>query len=259
MIDGKQQGALIFATPLLLVLMVAFTTLLIDGSRLLLVQSKMESVVKSTATAAADEAQTCSGEPASFGTMQSRGFVAARAAGFDGEDSDIDIIPGVMLQGASTSEPMTFTPRDPDTEMAQTNSAWVRYTRTEPMSALFPDSVFPQITLTAEAAARKEVYAVLSATGETATVEDGLLGSLLGQLIGVPGYSLDVTSLQSLESTLIGVGDLLSTLGIDTVTDLVDQPLLDVLDAVVVLAGGAASPVGGIVDDLTGRYWRQRA
>lgn len=252
MIDRRQQGALIFATPLLLVLMVTFTTLLIDGSRLLLVQSKMESVVKSAATAAADEAQTCSGAPASFGAMQSRGLVAARAAGFEGDDSEIDIIPGVMLQGASSTTPMTFTPRDRDNEMAQTNAAWVRYTRSEPMSALFPDSVFPPITLTAEAAARKEVYAILSATGATATVEAGLLGSLLGQLVGIPGYSLDATNLQSLESTLIGVGDLLSALGVDTVTDLVDEPLLDVLDAVLVLAGGVTSPVGSIVDDLTG-------
>lgn len=252
MIDRRQQGALIFATPLLLVLMVTFTTLLIDGARLLLVQSKMESVVKSAATAAADEAQTCSGAPASFGAMQSRGLVAARSAGFDGEDSELNVIPGVMLQGASSTAPMTFTPRDRDAEMAQTNSAWVRYTRTEPMSALFPDAVFPSIALTAEAAARKEVYAILSASGATATVEAGPLGSLLGQLVGIPGYSLNATTLQSLESTLIGVGDLLSALGVDTITDLADEPLLDVLDAVVVLAGGETSRAGGIANDLSG-------
>jgi len=251
MIEQRQRGALIFATPLLLVLIVTFTTLLIDGSRLLLVRSEMQSIVNSTATAAADEAQTCSGVPATFNAMQTRGLLAAKAAGFDGDEAAIEIVPGVLLQGQSTASPMVFTSRNPNTQMAQTNAAWVKYTRTEPLSALFPESVFPPITLTAEAAARKEVYAILSATGATATVQGGLLGPLVGQLIGAPGYSLDATNLQSLESTLIGVGDLLSALGVADLTSLVDEPLIDVLNAVVGLTGGVTSPVGSIVDDLT--------
>lgn len=62
---------------------------------------------------------------------------------------------------------------------------------------------------------------------------------------------MDATNLQSLESTLIGVGDLLSALGVADLTSLVDEPLIDVLNAVVGLTGGVTSPVGSLVDDLT--------
>ncbi|MGP9833567.1 hypothetical protein [Marinobacter sp. NSM] len=233
-------------------LIAVFTTLLIDGSRLLLIKSEMQSIVNSAATAAADESQTCSGEPASFTRMQSRGLQAARAAGFDGEDADLEVIPGLLAPGTTATSPMNFFSKNTSTEMVQTNASWVRYTRSEPVSAILPESMFPPITLTAEAAARKEVFAILSSQGSTASVEGGLLGGLVGQLVGVPGYSLDATSLQSLESTLVNVGDLLTEMGVNGLVEMADEPLLDVLSAVVNVVGGVGTPVGAIVDDLTG-------
>ncbi|MDX5327643.1 MAG: hypothetical protein LPK06_02485 [Marinobacter sp.] len=252
MTRSRQQGVLIFATPLLLALVFIFVTLLIDGSRLLMMQSQMQSVVNSAATAAADEAQACGGTDATWASMQQRALLAAEAAGFDGEASDLEILPGVLRPGETATSPMRFASRNPGTEMAQTNATLVRYTRTEPVSFLLPQKLFPPITISADAVARKEVYATLSAAGSTATVEDGLLGMLIGSVLGMPGYSLDATALNSLENTLIGLGDLLAALGIDELTDLVDEPLLDVLDAVVTLAGGTATPAGRVVDDLTG-------
>lgn len=249
---SRQQGVLIFATPLLLALVFIFVTLLIDGSRLLMMQSQMQSIVNSAATAAADEAQACGGTDATWASMQQRALLAAEAAGFDGEESDLEILPGVLRPGETATSPMRFASRNPGTEMAQTNATLVRYTRTEPVSFLLPQKLFPPITISADAVARKEVYATLSAAGSTATVEDGLLGMLIGSVLGMPGYSLDATALNSLENTLIGLGDLLAALGVDDLTDLVDEPLLDVLDAVVTLAGGTATPAGRVVDDLTG-------
>ncbi|MFB2704963.1 MULTISPECIES: pilus assembly protein TadG-related protein [Marinobacter] len=249
---SRQQGVLIFATPLLLALVFIFVTLLIDGSRLLMMQSQMQSVVNSAATAAADEAQACGGTDVTWNAMQQRALLAAQAAGFDGEASDLEILPGVLRPGETATSPMRFASRNPTTEMAQTNATHVRYTRTEPISFLLPQALFPPITVSADAVARKEVYATLSAAGSTATVEDGLLGMLIGSLLGMPGYSLNATDLSSLENTLIGLGDLLAALGVDNLTDLVDEPLLDVLDAVVTLAGGTVTPAGRVVDDLTG-------
>lgn len=249
---SRQQGVLIFATPLLLALVFIFVTLLIDGSRLLMMQSEMQSIVNSAATAAADEAHACGGTDATWASMQQRAFLAAEAAGFDGEASDLTIVPGVLRPGETATSPMRFASRNPGTEMAQTNATLVRYTRTEPVSFLLPQKLFPPIIISADAVARKEVYATLSAAGSTATVEDGLLGALIGSVLGMPGYSLDATALNSLENTLIGLGDLLVALGVDDLTELVDEPLLDVLDAVVSLAGGAATPAGRVVDDLAG-------
>ncbi|WP_138435661.1 pilus assembly protein TadG-related protein [Marinobacter shengliensis] len=251
MINFRQRGVLLVATPLLLVLVAIFTALLIDGARLLLVKSEMQSIVNSAATAAADEAHSCSGLPATFSTMQARGLQAARAVGFDGDDSELEIIPGLLFQQEPSDGPLEFLPRNASSEMAQTNASWVRYTRTEPVSALLPERLFPPITLVAESAARKEVYAILSSQGATATIEGGLLGSLVGELIGAPGYSLDATSLQSLESTLVGVGDLLTSLGVNDLAELADEPLLDVLDALIGITGGTTSQVGSILDDLT--------
>lgn len=251
MINFRQRGVLLVATPLLLVLVAVFTALLIDGARLLLVKSEMQSIANSAATAAADEAQSCSGLPATFSAMQARGLQAARAVGFDGDDSELEIIPGLLFQQEPSNGPLEFLPRNATSEMLQTNASWVRYTRTEPVSALLPERLFPPITLVAEASARKEVYAILSSQGATATIEGGLLGSLVGELIGAPGYSLDATSLQSLESTLIGVGDLLTSLGVNDLAELADEPLLDVLEALIGITGGTTSQVGSILDDLT--------
>lgn len=245
-----QRGVLIFATPLILVLLGVFVTLLIDGARLASVRSEMQSVVNVAATAAADESQSCTEGSATFGRMQTQALAAARAAGFEGQDEDIQIIPGVLTP--SVEGQLVFSALDADSQMAQTNATRVVYTRLEPVFSLLPESVIAPIPITVDATARKEAVAIMSSTGATATVNSGLLGSLIGNLLGIPNYQLDPTDLQSLSTTLVGVGDLLVELGVSDVTALVDVPLVDLLNATTAVVGGVASPVGAIVDDLTG-------
>lgn len=78
---GSQQGALIFATPLLLVLLFFFVVLLIDGARIFSVRSEMQAVVNAAATAAADEAQSCGGLTPAYSRMETRALAAAQSRG----------------------------------------------------------------------------------------------------------------------------------------------------------------------------------
>src|SRR5699024_6559339 len=61
----------------------------------------------------------------------------------------------------------------------------------------------------AHAAARKEVNVVLSGFGSLASVEDGLLCSLLASLLGVESTSL--TNVDDLKSLTFSLGDLLGS------------------------------------------------
>jgi len=246
----SQQGVLIFATPLLLVVLFLFVVLLIDGSRILAVRSEMQAVVNAAATAAADQAQSCGGSYPGYASMKSRALAAARAAGFDGDDSELEIVPGILRPDPQNNNQLKFLPRNPDTQMAQTNAARVSYSRAEPVTNLASDQIIPPIELTVNAAARKELVAILSASGSTATVNGGLLGNVLSAVTGIPNYSLDVTDLDSLANTLVGVGDLVAALGVADLTELVNEPLTDILDAVTSLVGGTLNPVGALVDDL---------
>lgn len=249
---GSQQGALIFATPLLLVLLFFFVVLLIDGARIFSVRSEMQAVVNAAATAAADEAQSCGGLTPAYSRMETRALAAARAVGFTGEDSELEVTPGILRTDSNDDGQLRFLSRNPATQMQQTNAAWIEYTRSEPVSSLMPEGVIPAIELKAAAVARKEVVAILSAGGSTVSVDGGVLGGLVGGVTGIPNYSLDVTDLDSLENTLIGIGDLTDTLGLTSVSDLLDAPLTDVLAAGTTLAGGTLSPAGALLDDLAG-------
>lgn len=246
-----QRGVLIALTPILLTLIFVLLTLILDGSLLLSVQSSMQAQVNAAATAAADAAQSCNGPTGDIDEMRARALAAARAVGFNGNDDDLLVSAGLLGPRVDDPQSLRFLPKDPVSEIRQTNSALVSYTRSEPLSRLLPQSLFDPVQLSVNAAARKEVVATLSAVGSTAEVEGGLLGGLIGDLTGVPGYSLDATSLQSLESTLVGVGDLLDNAGVADLADLVDEPLIDVLEAVRDSLGGAATPAGGLIDDLT--------
>jgi len=248
----SQQGALIFATPLLLVLLFFFVVLLIDGARVLSVRSEMQAVVNAAATAAADEAQSCGGLEPDYASMKNRALAAARAVGFTGDGSELEVIPGILRTDSNEESQLRFLSRTPATQMRQTNAAWVEYTRSEPVSTLMPSGSIPPIELTAAAAARKEVVAILSAGGSTVSVNGGLLGGLVGGVTGIPNYSLDATDLNSLQNTLIGVGDLADTLGLASLTELADAPLIDVVAAVTTLAGGTLTPAGSLLDDLSG-------
>ncbi|RMJ05622.1 hypothetical protein DOQ08_00292 [Marinobacter litoralis] len=246
MIDTKRQkGVLIFLMPFLLVAIAVVATLAMDAARLYSVKGDMQAVVNAAATAAADEAMACGVGDVSL--MRARALTAAKQAGFDGDSSELEVIVGLLETGDSTTGELQFKATPPN----QSNAAVVRYTRKERVSWLLPETFFEPVEISVNAAARKELYATLSANSSTVKVTNGLLGNLLGGVLGQSNYSLDPTSLASLESTLLGVGDLLSNLGVNNVTALLDRPLIEVLDAVVDVVGGVTSPVGALVDDLT--------
>ncbi|RBP25050.1 putative membrane protein [Marinobacter pelagius] len=238
--------------PLLIVLLLGITTLMIDSARLLSLRSEMQSQANAAATAAADQARACSGPDASFLLMQNKALGAAQALGFSGDSSELNVQPGLVRPGVGETDRLVFIEKDPASELDQTNAARVTYTRSERLSFLLPEALFEPVQLSVSAVARKEVVATVSAAGSTATVQNGLLGNLLGVVLGNPGYSLDATSLNSLSNTLLGVGDLLAALGVDTVVEMTNLPLSEVLEAVTGLVGGVASPLGAVVDDLVG-------
>ncbi|MBJ6138613.1 pilus assembly protein TadG-related protein [Marinobacter litoralis] len=241
---NRQKGVLIFLMPFILVAIAVVATLAMDATRLYSVRDDMQSVVNAAATAAADEAMACGVGDVSM--MRARALAAAKQAGFDGDSDELELIVGVIDPNESGELEFSETPPK------QSNAAVVRYTRKERVSWLLPETIFEPVEISVNAAARKELYATLSANSSTVKVTNGLLGNLLGGVLGQSNYSLDPTSLTSLESTLMGVGDLLSNLGVNSVTALLDRPLIEVLDAVVDVVGGVTTPVGGLVDDITG-------
>jgi len=242
----RQSGVLVFLTPFLIVALAVVAVLAMDAARLYSVKADMQRVVNAAATAAADEAQACSMN-ADIGLMKARALVAARQVGFNGNAEELEVFAGVFEPAGDGSSTLSFTPQS---DIDKTNAAVVRYKRQERLSWLLPEWLFPPVELSVNAGSRKELYAALSASASTLNLEGGLLGNLLGAVLGQSNYSLDPTSLQSLESTLLGVGDLLTLLGLADVTALLNAPLVDVLDATVDLVGGVTTPVGTLVSEL---------
>ncbi|TBW51851.1 hypothetical protein EZI54_16565 [Marinobacter halodurans] len=240
-----QRGALTVATPLIITVVLLFTVMGLDGARLYALKGRMQGQVNAAAIAAADGAQACGGNEVSLATIRNRALVAANAQGFDGELSDLQITPGVLQTQGTSNDELALVPV---ADLDQSNAVLVAYSREEPISRFLPD-LFGHVTLTAQAAARKEVIATLSAGGSTLTVDNGLLGSLLGAVLGQPGYSLDATSLSSLQNTTVQLGDLLQQAGVDSLADLL--PLrADTLARAVRDTTGSLTPVGELFDDL---------
>ncbi len=242
----KQRGVLIFITPLIVTAIVLMMVLAIDGARLLALQSEMQNQVNAAASAAADGAQACGGADIAMSTMSARALAAAQASGYEGDGGALEVLPGLL---ESTEENTDLVFRSvPESALNRSNGVRVSMTREEPISRLIPVG---SITLETSAAVRKEVNATISAAGSAVDVESGLLGDLVGAVLGDPSYSLSPTQLDSLENTLVNVGDLLDQMGVASVADLVDEPLIDLLTGVTSLVGGSAQPVGMLVDDLT--------
>jgi len=245
----SQRGALIFLAPLAVSAIVLIMVLAVDSARLLALNSEMQNQVNAAASAAADGAQACGGANVEMSTMAARALAAARAAGYEGNEEALSVLPGV-LESTEENSDLVFR-RVPETSLNRSNGVRVSMTREEPISRLIPGGLIGTITLESSAAVRKEVNATISAASSAADIEGGLLGDLLGAVLGDPSYSLSPTQLNSLENTLVNVGDLLEQMGVADVADLVDEPLIDLLTGVTSLVGGSAQPVGMVVDDLT--------
>lgn len=245
---SRQQGVLVFITPMLLLLVLLFGTLTLDGARLYSLRSAMQSQVNAAATAAADATQACGGQSASLSNMKARALTAAKAQGFSGSDSDLSVQYGVLEDTDKNGE-LAFRPTD---NVDESNAVRVAYKRQVRVSMLLPQSFLGGINLSANAAVRKEAVATISAAGSTANVDGGLLGGLLGAVLGGGNsYSLDPTSLNSLEKTTIKLGDLLNATGVNTVAGLLPlsgEQLADALSSIATNRGIAG--VAGLLDNL---------
>ncbi|MCC4310021.1 pilus assembly protein TadG-related protein [Alcanivorax marinus] len=245
---NRQRGALTFIVPLIMVIIVLFGTLAIDGARLYSLRQDMQSQVNAAATAAADSAHSCS----SFSSVQTAGQIqimaedAAKASGWDGKGK-FQVSTGV-IEGDEGS--LDFRPAD----VLQANAVAVRYERDVPMSLLLPDR-FANLTMTVSAAAKKEVLATLSAAGTTAVVGGStgsatVLNSLLGALFnGGQPYAFSPTDLNQLADVTVRLGDLLDQTGVGGVVNSLPvdaEALAENLSGVL----GALSPAGRLADDL---------
>jgi len=244
---NRQRGALTVITPLLMVLVILLGVMALDGARLFSLRKEMQSQVNAAATAAADGAQTCGGQAISLANMRRRALVAARAQGFQGEDSEI-IVKAGLIEDAEDSGEVAFR----ETQfLDQSNAVLVRYQREERISLLLPEALFGTVIVDVNAAVRKEATATLSAAGSTAGVGGGLLGALLGAILRDDGYVLDPTSLSSLTGTTVQLGELLNTLGVNDIAGLLPLSGSDLAGALSTISG-AASPLGQTLDDIAG-------
>ncbi len=243
----RQQGALTVITPLLLLIVVILSVMALDGARLYMLRGEMQAQVNVAAQAGAAEAQSCGGQFVSTAVIQSRALAAAQAQGFNAEDGALQVQVG-LVEDADGSDVLSFRPVN---RVEESNAVLVTYTRSEPISLLLPESTFGTLEMSVNAAARKQVVATMSAAGSTATVDSGIVGSLLGAVLGDDTYTLDPTSVDSLRNTTIKLGDLLTEVGVADVAELLS------LDGVVLASAlrdvaGAASPAGQALDDLLG-------
>lgn len=243
----RQQGALTVITPLLLLVVVIMSVMALDGARLYMLRGEMQAQVNVAAQAAAGETQACGGQFVSSAVIQSRALAAAKAQGFSEDDGSLQVQVG-LIEDTNDSGVLSFRPVS---LVAQSNAVLVTYTRSEPISLLLPESTFGALDISVNAAARKQVVATMSAAGSTATVDSGIVGSLLGAVLRDGSYTLDPTSVDSLRNTTIKLGDLLTEIGVADVTELLN---LDgaVLASALRGVAGVASPAGRALDDLLG-------
>ncbi len=240
-----QRGALTIITPMLLLVVIILSVMALDGARLYSLRGEMQAQVNVAAQAGASATQSCGGLAPSTALIRQRALVAAQAQGFSGDAEALTISTGV-IEADENTKVLAFRPVN---FIEESNAVLVSYTRSEPISLLLPPSVFGSLDITVNAAARKEVTATLSAAGSTASVDAGVVGSLLGAVLGDPSYILDPTDLNSLRNTTVELGELLTAVGVADVAELLT------LDGQALAAGlrdvaGVASPVGQILDDL---------
>ncbi|MFP1677107.1 hypothetical protein ACLD02_00340 [Alloalcanivorax sp. C16-2] len=249
----NQRGALTFVTPLLMVLVVILGTLAVDGARLYSLRQEMQSQVNVAAMAAADAAQACGGETISLATIQQRALGAATTQGYVASKGTLSVQPGVIESDGE--KVLSF---QPVSDLRKSNGVVVEQKREVPISVLLPESTFGTVKITAEAAARKELVATLSGAGSTAVLGGdaqtaNLLNVILGEVLngGTP-FSIDPTDFQSLALTTARLGDVLDSLGVDSLeamlsTDVLVADLLQALDD-----NDGLNDVGGALDQLIG-------
>ncbi|MCE7510640.1 pilus assembly protein TadG-related protein [Alloalcanivorax xenomutans] len=248
----RQRGALTVVTPLIIILIVLFSALALDGARLYSVRSQMQSIANVAATAAADAAQACYGGAVSSASIEAVAKAVADEHGMDELSGVLVVQPGVVERGADN----TLGFRQVDNLVSESNAVRVEYSLPDtPISRLIP-GLLGDVDLKRVAVAKKEVIATVSAAGSTAVVggpggNAGLLGTVLGGLLGVSDFTLDATSVESLAGTTFALGGFLESIGVASglkaVDDLVGTD--DILQGI--LAGlDPASDAAGVIQDL---------
>ena len=258
----RQKGVLALITPIVLLLILLFGMLILDGARLYSMHKKMQSEVDAIASAAASGAQACGGVNAQdLIQMQSSALSAAQnlfpndGASLSGNNIVLgngkgffQMQPGVIHSAAAGGD-LVFQ-SVANTDFLQSNAVRVVYKRTTLKSELLP--FMGSITLTVTAAARNEAVATLSASGSTATVSGGLLGGLLNAVLSpATPYTLDPTSLSSLRNTTVKLGNLLDNLHVNDVAALLPlngKQFASALDSIARNKG--MTGVAGLLDDI---------
>ncbi|SOC26333.1 uncharacterized membrane protein [Alloalcanivorax xenomutans] len=248
----RQRGALTVITPLIIILIVLFSALALDGARLYSVRSQMQSIANVAATAAADAAQACYGGEVSSTSIEAVAKAVADEHGMGELGGVLVVQPGVVERGADN----TLGFRQVDSLVSESNAVRVEYSLPDtPISRLIP-GLLGDVDLKRVAVAKKEVIATVSAAGSTAVVggpggNAGLLGTVLGGLLGVSDFTLDATSIESLAGTTFALGGFLESIGVAgglrAVDDLVGAD--DILQGI--LAGlDPASDAAAVVQDM---------
>ncbi|MBM7334535.1 hypothetical protein [Alloalcanivorax marinus] len=241
----RQKGALMVVTPLLMVLIVMLGVMALDGARLMSLQKELQSQANAAATAAAGGVQACGG--AGQAAMVNAATVAAKAQGFDEAASSMAVRTGVVE--ADGAKVLSFKPED---NYLLTNGVSVHIERQEPISRLLPESVFGTVNLTADAAARKEVYATFyteSFTAQLSTAGSPLLEPIFQYVLGDNQLNLRALSLEQLAATVGDLEDIVGYIAEETHLGL-DEVLGSEVPAYVVV--GALKAVDGLAYDAAG-------
>lgn len=244
----RQRGALTFITPIIMVIIIMLGVLATDGARLYSMRQELQSQVNAAATAAADATQAC-GSLSFNESVSERAFDGAVANGFEGAQSDLDVLTGKVI---SEDDTLRFVEK---ADYLESNAVSVSYKKSEPISMLLPPSVFGTVDLSVSAVAKKSVEATFSASGVTAVVGGNpnnatILNSLLGLLLndGAP-YSLSTVQLSDINDLTVKLGDLLVDTGVGGAINALPVDaggLAEALKAAI----GVTHPAAELVDDL---------
>ncbi|WP_284455658.1 hypothetical protein [Alloalcanivorax xenomutans] len=203
----RQRGALTVVTPLIIILIVLFSALALDGARLLSMQKEMQAQANAAAFAAAGSAYTCGGTDSN--AMRALAIDAATAQGFDSGSGSIRVQQGVIK--ADSEKVLEFRRTD---SFEETNGVAIEIERDVPISSLLPEAVLGRINLVSRAAARKEVYATFFTDSNTLalnTADSPVLSALFRGLFG-KDVNVETLSLDSLSGTLVSLDSLLGAI-----------------------------------------------
>lgn len=217
---NRQRGALTFIVPLIMVVIVLFGTLAIDGARLYSLRQEMQSVANTAATAAVNAVQACNGRLIDYDASMSDsalGTIATTA-----------IAPQLEALGGELTLVQSGIVEPNEDGLYSYNAASLPYSsnavrvvyeiKDTPISLLLP-SKLGSLDMKVSAVAKKEVLATISAAGSTAIIGGtdegaGLLGALIGGLLGVQNYTLDATDIESLAATTFDLRSFLQETGV---------------------------------------------